>query len=178
MKRSLGQPVFFSSTGQADGSFGKLVTSQTEGGQPPEVFDFIKPKRKVTKVFIHCSANSNPKWGITELGILHKNDIEYHYFIDRDGVIHNTRSLERHPKAAQENNNTNSIAICLHGGKKYADFKPIQYEQLKILCNAINVAYKDIPFRGHIEVSNKGKTCPNFDYKGVLGINNEGRLIG
>jgi N-acetyl-anhydromuramyl-L-alanine amidase AmpD len=144
-------------------------------------FNFTKPKRTVTKIFLHCSDNSNPKWGIPELQILHNQNtngdgIQYHYFIDRAGKIHNTRELERHPIMAQENNNTNSIAICVHGGQHGNDFKDIQMKQLQSLCKAINEAYNGIPFRGHCEVSKKGKACPVFDYKSVLKLNGKGYI--
>lgn len=140
---------------------------------------FTKPKRKVNKVFLHCSANSNSKWGILELKTSHLSrgfsDIGYHYFIDFTGTIFEGRSLEKAP-AAQKNHNTGTIAICLHGGRNSVnDFTQEQFNSLKFLCNQINAEYKkEITFHGHKEV---GKTdCPVFDYKEVLSLDEKGYM--
>jgi len=136
-------------------------------------FAFKKPKRLVNRVFIHCSANSNPKWGMKELEILHKErgfkTIGYHYFIDRKGNIFNGRLLEIDPEA-QAGHNKNTIAICVHGGKNDKnDFVEEQFRSLKIICDAINTIYQNnVSFHGHCEVSTKA--CPVFDYKKVLGL--------
>lgn len=139
---------------------------------------FKKPKRKVNKVFLHCSANSNSKWGILDLKESHLSrgfdDVGYHYFIDFTGKTWEGRSLETTP-AAQKNHNTGTIAICLHGGQhSINDFTQEQYESLFNLCSDINKAYeKKITFHGHSEVD-KGRDCPVFNYKKVLNLDNKG----
>lgn len=153
---------------------------------------FQKPKRKVTQCFIHCSADSNSKnddvsvmarWhlqrGFAEVG--------YHYFIKKDGTLQEGRNIEEIPAAQNEfktingikiGGNTNTIAICLHGGggnPPINDFTQEQYKTLKNLCKSINNAYNGkITFHGHCEVSSKA--CPVFDYKSVLELNTEGLL--
>ncbi len=142
--------------------------------------DFIKPARQVNRVFIHCSANSNPRWGMQELEILHIQrgfgEIGYHYFLDRAGQVLTGRSLEKHP-VAQAGHNANTIAICVHGGfKNVDDFLPMQLKKLKELCEAINKAYNsNITFHGHCEVSTK--PCPVFDYKKVLSLDENGKMV-
>lgn len=142
---------------------------------------FIKPKRQVKKVFLHCSANSNPNWGIEELKKSHLargfSDIGYHFFIDFNGTIHKGRDLEIVP-SAQKNYNTNSIAICLHGGlNSKDDFKDIQLNECKELCYQINDAYQNnITFHGHCEVETS-KDCPVFDYKKLLSLNEQGYIV-
>lgn len=140
---------------------------------------FIKPNRPVSRVFLHCSASDNPahdnvktirdwhlKRGFTTIG--------YHYFISKDGFIHTGRNIEANP-AAQAGHNTGTIAICLHGLKKEL-FTLEQFKSLKKLCKKINVAYSgDISFHGHCEVSNK--SCPVFDYREVLVLNNKGFMV-
>lgn len=142
--------------------------------------NFIKkPNRKVSRVFLHCSANSNAKWGIEDLKASHISrgfsDIGYHFFIDFAGKIFIGRSLETNP-AAQVGHNTGTIAICLHGGQdSKADFKIEQYHILKSLCKQICEAYNNqITFHGHCEVS--AKDCPVFDYKEVLSLDEKGYI--
>lgn len=142
---------------------------------------FKKPTRQVKKVFLHCSANSNPKWTIEDLKKAHLargfSQIGYHIFIDFEGKIFEGRSLESIP-AAQQGHNTNSIAICLHGGfNSKNDFTEIQLAKCKELCLQINNAYdKQITFHGHCEVE-PNKTCPVFDYKKLLNLNEKGFIL-
>lgn len=98
-------------------------------------------------------------------------DVGYHYFIRKDGVIEDGRSLEETP-AAQQGHNTGTIAICLHGLKR-ENFTKAQFESVIALCQAIDRAYDNqLTFHGHCEVS--AKTCPVFDYKTVLGLTDAG----
>lgn len=144
-----------------------------------EEISFTKPSREIHSVFLHCSASDNPthdsvstmqswhiKRGFSEIG--------YHFFISKDGVIHNGRDLDKIP-AAQKNNNTGSIAICLHGLNK-DKFTKNQLESVTNLCNAIDTSYgnKKIRFRGHCEVSSK--SCPVFDYKTTLQLDEQGHI--
>jgi hypothetical protein len=129
---------------------------------------FSKPKRWVTKVFIHCSASDRAaddnveaitKWHLAR-GF---KTIGYHFYISKDGVVHQGRDIEKIP-AAQEGHNTGSIAICLGGLNKFSE---AQFEALRGLCAEIKRQIPDVSFHGHCEV-NPHKTCPNFDCKKVL----------
>ena len=122
---------------------------------------FIKPKRVVDKVFIHCSASDRPEHDNVEtIRSWHKargfNDIGYHYFINKEGVVLPGRGIEKIP-AAQVGHNKGSIAICL-GGLDH--FSEEQFFSLKKLCVEIKAALPGVTFHGHCEVSSK--TCPNF----------------
>lgn len=141
--------------------------------------DFKTLKRSVYRVFIHCSASDRTEddnvktimqWHLAR-GF---NTIGYHFYINKKGVIFTGRYLE-HTPAAQEGHNAGSIAICL-GGLDH--FSNEQFEALKILCSAIELAYlakrQVITFHGHCEVSNK--TCPNFNYIEVLGLDAKGKI--
>jgi len=142
------------------------------------MIDFVKPKRKVDRVFIHCSASSNPDYGkVSIIRAWHKergwDDIGYHYFLPFSGEIQKGRSVAKTP-AAQFGHNTNTIAICLHGLRK-TDFTYNQYDNLRLFCRKINDAYNgEITFHGHCEVSTK--ICPVFDYKEVLLLDSNGKL--
>lgn len=138
---------------------------------------FERPLRKVTQVFIHCSASDNPAhddvevirhWHVAQRGWA---DVGYHYFITSAGAIQEGRDLERNP-AAQRGHNAGTIAICLHGLTRFSE---AQFESLRELCGQINAAYDGtMRFRGHSEVSSK--PCPVFDYRVVLGLDDKGRI--
>lgn len=134
---------------------------------------FTKPKRRVEKVFIHCSDSDYKihddikvirEWHVKENGW---KDIGYHYFIKQDGQIQAGRDLEKIP-AAQFGHNTGSIAICLAGKNKFYE---AQYLALQTLCKIINLSYDKITFHGHCEID-KARTCPNFPYIKVLKLVN------
>jgi len=140
-----------------------------------------KPKRIVTRVFLHCSASDRPehdnpqtieKWHIERKF----KEIGYHFYIDKGGNIHEGRSLNTNP-AAQQGHNANTIAICL-GGLKKENFTIYQKRALKALCLHLEHIIKGLTFHGHCEV-NAGKTCPVFEYKKWLDLSDHGvmRLI-
>lgn len=139
-------------------------------------YKFQKPIRSVQRVFLHCSASDNPahdsvavmrEWHLAR-GF---KTVGYHFFIRKDGTLQLGRSLESTP-AAQEGNNTATIAICLHG-LDVKKFTPEQFATLKQLAKQIKMAYNSrITFHGHREVS--AKACPVFDYKTVLQLDKKG----
>lgn len=138
---------------------------------------FKKPKRAVSKVFIHCSAASRVTVDAKEVDLWHKQNgwagIGYHFFIKTDGTLEKGRDLERIP-TAQSGHNTGSIAICLNG-LLVSDFTEAQFNTLRALCKEIDNEYKKkITFHGHCEVS--PKTCPVFDYKKVLKLTKDQHL--
>lgn len=80
---------------------------------------YVKPKRNIQTVFIHCSASDNPNDDNAEtMELWHKArgfaEIGYHFFIHKDGTIQVGRDVEKIP-AAQKGYNTGSLAICCHG---------------------------------------------------------------
>jgi len=144
---------------------------------------FTKPKRPVSRVFIHCSASDalGPAYKGVELvktiDSWHRargfNDIGYHYVIDKAGTLMIGRGLERAP-AAQEGHNSGTIAICVHG-LDVSRFTVEALTSLLSLCKEINTAYNgSITFHGHREVA--PKTCPVFPYDKVLGLDKFGRM--
>ena len=141
---------------------------------------FIKPKRKVDKVFLHCTAYANQalvgKELLREVDVWHRlrgfHGIGYHYLIDKDGLLIEGRSLEKVP-SAQQGHNSKSIAICLDG-LYFEQFNEAQFQTLFELIIEIDKAYDNkITYHGHCEVSNK--ECPVFDYPAVLGLDRWGR---
>lgn len=143
-------------------------------------YDFKRPRRPVDRVFLHCSASDNPTHdSAAVIDAWHKVNgwasIGYHFFIRKDGTLEIGRDLEKTP-AAQEGNNTGTIAICLHGLDK-AKFTEAQFSTLRLLCSQIDRAYGGrVTFHGHNEVSRK--SCPVFDYRQVLGLSDVGEMLG
>jgi hypothetical protein len=143
------------------------------------MIEFISPKsREVSRVFIHCSASSVPEHG--NVNVIRKwhldrgwNDIGYHYFIPFSGELQLGRDIEIDP-AAQKGHNENTIAICVHG-LKINDFTVNQFNTLIKLCSIINGECDGVTFHGHCEVSNK--SCPVFDYKSLLDLQDNGVII-
>lgn len=144
-------------------------------------YQFRKPARPVTRVFVHCSASDRPEHdSAAVIDAWHKQrgwaGIGYHYFIRKDGTLELGRDLEKIP-AAQEGNNTGTIAICLHGLER-ENFTEAQFATLRELCGQIDRAYgrgiHRITFHGHCEVANKA--CPVFDYRAVLSLDQAGNL--
>lgn len=134
-----------------------------------------KVSRRISKVFVHCSASDNPahdnietirKWHL-ERGF---KEVGYHYFITKAGDVVQGRGLELIP-AAQEGHNTGSIAICLHGLEKQ-NFTEAQFKALNQLADSIQAVYPQVTFHGHCEVSRKA--CPVLPYKQVLGLGKQG----
>jgi len=146
----------------------------------PMIFEFKVPVRKVTKVFLHCSASDNPKHDNPEtIDNWHRSpsigfrEIGYHFFINQKGEIFRGRDQELIP-AAQRGHNTNSLAICCSGLSRFSD---AQMNALKDFCRDIYEEYLKtgvkISFHGHCEVE-PNKTCPVYDYKTLLKLNKRG----
>jgi N-acetyl-anhydromuramyl-L-alanine amidase AmpD len=140
---------------------------------------FVKPKREIDRIFIHCTATENASYNnierIREDHMLNRgwSDIGYHFLITKDGTIHKGRSLEQIP-AAQRGHNRRSIAIVLAGLRK-EKFTLAQSEGLKALCGDINKSYfNKVSFHGHCEVASKA--CPVIDYKTILKLDEFGSL--
>lgn len=140
---------------------------------------FVKPKRLVDTVFLHCSASEADvagddlkalirQWHVVERGW---SDIGYQFIIDRAGLVIPCRSLERQP-AAQARHNARTIAICAHGNET---FTKEQLEAVRTFCGEINTAFEGrLVFRGHCEVS--PKTCPVYDYQALLHLDRWQRM--
>lgn len=143
------------------------------------MYTFAKPKRPVTRVFLHCSASDNPahdnvatmrRWHVDGNGW---SDVGYHLFVRKSGLVEAGRSLELIP-AAQAGHNTGTVAICCHG-LEAEKFTEAQFVTLRDLARQIDAAYGGaVTFHGHREVANK--LCPVYDYRAVLGLDAKGRL--
>lgn len=139
---------------------------------------FKKPTRAVNCVHLHCTASNNPAYDTEAIRRDHIDnrgwsDGGYHYVIHFDGSLHKLRPLEKTPASAK-GYNTGALAICCQG-LTVDKFTEAQFRTVQRLCREIDSAYgNSMVFRGHCEMSNK--TCPVYDYKSVLDLDEYGRI--
>lgn len=143
------------------------------------VNSILPTNRKVKRVFIHCSASDNDAHDdASVIDEWHRQrgfaGIGYHWFIKSNGELQVGRDMNLIP-AAQKNHNAETFAVCLHGLKK-ENFTQAQMKTLKALVNHLDMLYKGaLTFHGHCEVE-PNKTCPVFDYRAVLNLDERGRI--
>ena len=128
--------------------------------------------RKINLIVIHCTA-SRPNQHVT-LEMLHQmhrargwKQCGYHYYITRDGQLHQGRS-EEEPGAHARHYNAHSIGICYEGGLdaegRPADTRtPEQRQALIALLRSLKFDYPDAEILGHCELEGVHKACPCFD---------------
>lgn len=85
--------------------------------------------------------------------------IGYHYVIYRDGTLHTGRA-ESEIGAHAHNFNAHSLGICMVGRRH---FTSAQWVTLHVLLAELMERYPATEIKGHYQVTDEGKTCPNFD---------------
>ena len=129
--------------------------------------------RKINLIVIHCSASRrNQRFTVEQLrqchnARFHGKGIGYHYYIEQDGTVYQTRD-ENEIGMHARGYNTHSIGVCYEGGLdeqgKSADTRtPAQKRSLLTLLRALKEDYPDAEIKGHRELPNVHKTCPCFD---------------
>jgi len=128
--------------------------------------------RNINLIVIHCSATRcNQRYLVSQLSNdhnarFHNKGIGYHYYIERDGKLHNTRD-EAEIGMHALHYNAHSIGICYEGGldKKGtpADTRtPAQRTTLLSLLCKLTSAYPTAQIMGHSELQGVHKDCPCF----------------
>ena len=127
--------------------------------------------RSINLIVIHCSATRcNRKFPVTSLIACHQARFGftgYHYYITRDGQMHQTRH-ENFPGAHACHYNQHSIGVCYEGGLDAsgtpADTRiPAQKAALVALLRSLKQDYPDAAILGHRDLPNVHKDCPCFD---------------
>ena len=127
--------------------------------------------RTITLIIIHCSATpQGSSLSFEECRrdhIMHRHfrDIGYHYYITRDGVVHEGRPIEK-VGAHCEGHNSHSIGVCYEGGldanRKPADTRTdAQRKALKSLIEDLHQRFPKALIVGHHDL-NPAKACPSF----------------
>ena len=127
--------------------------------------------RTITLIIIHCSATPEGRSLSFEEcrrdHIMHRHfrDIGYHFYITRDGTVHDGRPIEK-VGAHCEGHNSPSIGICYEGGLD-ANGKPAdtrteaQRKALKSLVERMHRLFPKALIVGHHDL-NPRKACPCF----------------
>ena len=129
--------------------------------------------RSVNLIVIHCSATRcNRRFTVDMLKACHNarfgnKGIGYHYYIERDGHLYQTRDESLVGMHARHYN-THSIGICYEGGLnergQAADTRtPEQRAAMIALLRSLKEDYPQAEILGHRELEGVHKECPSFD---------------
>ena len=140
--------------------------------------------RTITLIILHCSATrTTQKYSFRQCKADHLKlgykDIGYHYYITRDGQVHEGRPLWQ-VGAHCKGHNQHSIGICYEGGLDAAGYAcdtrtKAQRHSMRALLerlteqfpSAIIMGHRDLSpdldGNGHIEPDEWMKQCPGFD---------------
>ena len=128
--------------------------------------------RRIKLIVIHCSATKvTQEFPVSSLMACHLargfKTIGYHYYITKDGQLHQCRPEEL-PGAHARRYNAHSIGICYEGGLdangKTADTRTqAQKHTLVTLLRSLKVDYPDAEILGHRDLPWVKKDCPCFD---------------
>ena len=128
--------------------------------------------RKINLIIIHCSATRrNQRFTVDMLRDCHNarfngKGIGYHYYIEKDGHLYQTRDEEEVGIHARHYN-AHAIGICYEGGLdengKDTDTRtPEQRAALIALLRSLKIDYPDAQIMGHGELEGVHKACPCF----------------
>ena len=128
--------------------------------------------RKINLIVLHCSSTrSNQRFTVEMLKACHNarfngKGIGYHYFIEKDGQVFQTRD-ENEIGMHARHYNAHSIGVCYEGGLdekgRAADTRtPAQKKALLTLLISLKQDYPDAEIVGHCELEGVHKACPSF----------------
>ena len=129
--------------------------------------------RKINLIVIHCSATRNNQRFTVDMlrkchnARFHGKGIGYHYYIERDGQLYQTRD-ENEIGIHARHYNAHSIGICYEGGLdekgNSADTRtPAQRATLIALLRSLKIDYPNAEIMGHCELEGVHKACPCFE---------------
>ena len=127
--------------------------------------------RSISLIILHCSATrADRRYTFRQCRQDHKSrgyvDIAYHYYVTRDGQVHEGRPLWQQGAHCKDHNK-HSIGICYEGGLnilgKAADTRPpAQRQSLRALMEDLHRRYPQAIILGHRDLS------PDLDGNGKI----------
>ena len=127
--------------------------------------------RDITDIVIHCSATKvSQEWSVDRIRRSHINrgfsDIGYHYYITKDGKIHNGRDIAKNG-AHVKGHNLASIGVCYEGGlnedRKGTDTRTDEQKNtMEILLMGLKLIWPKAVIKGHRDYS------PDLDGDGII----------
>ena len=127
------------------------------------------------KVVLHCSDSDYEGQSASWIARIHIeergwDDIGYHYFIRKSGLIEVGRPLDIVGSHVY-GHNSDSVGVCLAGR---SDFSQASLTSLStVLLPLLKRVYPGATLHGHREFS-KTKSCPIFDYSDLVRAWNRG----
>jgi N-acetyl-anhydromuramyl-L-alanine amidase AmpD len=128
--------------------------------------------RRINLIILHCSATKiTQDFPVESLEACHKargfKTIGYHYYITKDGQMHQCRPEDMIGAHARRYN-AHSIGICYEGGldangNPDDTRTPAQKHALITLLRSLKVDYPDAEILGHCDLPWVKKKCPCFD---------------
>lgn len=129
--------------------------------------------REVNLIVVHCSATRcDRRFPLDKLRACHNarfgnKGIGYHYYIERDGQLYQTRDENEIGMHARRYN-AHSIGVCYEGGLNEkgepADTRtPAQKHTLIALLRSLKTDYPQAEIIGHRDLPWVTKACPCFD---------------
>lgn len=122
--------------------------------------------RNLNRIIIHCADTPDTMdIGVKEIRQWHKargwSDVGYHFVVRRDGTVEIGREVEVIGAHAYRNN-TDTLGICLVGGKPGFNFTFSQLVATRDLIETLREQFGPLTVIGHRDVD-AGKLCPTFD---------------
>ena len=137
------------------------------------------PDGRVTHIVIHYSATPIEKdFSAAEIDRMHRargfNEIGYHYFIRKDGMVETGRDLSQPGRFEQgahaKGNNASSIGICFEGGVRasapsvgFDSRTPAQTAAMIKLIRQLMDRFPGAIVEGHRDMPGAATQCPGFD---------------
>ncbi len=140
--------------------------------KPMKTMKMMKPMKEVMYLVVHCSATrSTQQFTVDDIDRCHRARgyamIGYHWYITRDGEIHEGRP-EKFAGAHVRHYNEHAIGVCYEGGLdahgRPADTRtPEQKAALHVLLEDLHNTYPQAVVCGHRDFPNVRKDCPCYD---------------
>lgn len=125
--------------------------------------------REIDLIVLHCTACPKGRDStVHDIRAEHRargwDDIGYHYLIRLDGTLELGRPVST-PGAHAYGFNQKSIGVAYVGGEFEDTRTPQQRKTMELVVAMLRSIWPEASIRGHRELPNVAKLCPNFDVR-------------